>query len=384
MNLFELTLYSISIKFNAMVSYPNSELMKKTLLLSLVLIVSLISQAQSMMCFNGKSDAKDLGAHIGNGLRTIEMWFMLNEPIDPSLANFSTLVAREISLHNNKNEFSFSFQPHYVKNPGTLRFDIDGKEPVKSVYSNNNTWEANRWYHVAAVIHPKKGMMLFLDGKLQDRTHPHTKATASVSDHTFVGKWGDLDMRYFNGCIKDLEFSKDALYTEDFNLHEPLAREPQKSVPQHEREMEEPEPQAEVVDWELVEPACKCDFDFETIEISYIDIEELVVEEEELTLLVEEIVPDEVETKQTEITEVEELESKVYPNPSTGIFNFQFENLNDPTAQIRIYNMMGQLITSVKALDATVVNIENQVTGTYVYQVVGEKGVLKTGQLIKQ
>ena len=49
-------------------------------------------------------------------------------------------------------------------NPGTLRFDIDGTSPWKSVFSDNDTWNANQWYHVAAVIDPLDGMKLFIDG----------------------------------------------------------------------------------------------------------------------------------------------------------------------------------------------------------------------------
>ncbi|MEL7222338.1 MAG: hypothetical protein AAGJ93_13535 [Bacteroidota bacterium] len=70
--------------------------MKKALffVLNLVLVMFRISQNTSLN-FNGTSDYLDLGHDAGNGIRTIEMWFKLNEPINPQLNDFSTLAAKD-------------------------------------------------------------------------------------------------------------------------------------------------------------------------------------------------------------------------------------------------------------------------------------------------
>ena len=166
--------------------------------------------------FNGVSDFVDLGNQVGNNIRTIELWFNLEENITPDLNNFVTLVAREISGTNNVNEFALSFQPNFIANSGKLRFDIDGTQPFKSVYSNNDNWLANKWYHVAVVIHPSLGMMMFIDGVKQISTHPYTGATATSQSITALGKWGNLNQRYFAGKVEDVRFSSEALYVSDF------------------------------------------------------------------------------------------------------------------------------------------------------------------------
>ena len=61
--------------------------------------------------FDGVDDHVDIGTNVGNGVRTIEMWFKLDAAITPQLNGFKPLVAREISLSNNTNEFVICFQP---------------------------------------------------------------------------------------------------------------------------------------------------------------------------------------------------------------------------------------------------------------------------------
>ncbi|HAA10917.1 MAG TPA: hypothetical protein DCE41_04135, partial [Cytophagales bacterium] len=191
--------------------------MQRILLLAVGFMISASLHAQDfMLTFDGVDDQVDVGADVGNGLRTIEMWFKLEEAIDPSLSNFVALASREVSRQDNTNEFGLSFQPDFVDNPGTLRFDVDGTQPYKSVYSDSNTWNADQWYHVAAVIDPEEGMMLFIDGIKQASTHPNTAATASVSNPTVLGSWGDGVGRYFKGSMENVNFSTQALYNNSF------------------------------------------------------------------------------------------------------------------------------------------------------------------------
>lgn len=194
--------------------------MKKLLICLIIIFNSLLNpliMAQNpTLSFDGIDDYINLGSDVGNGARTIELWFKLEQSIDPFLNDFSTLVAREISFAVNYNEFALSFQPYHVAYPGHLRFDIDGTQPYKSVYSDNDTWNANQWYHVAAVIHPDEGMMFFIDGIKQSITHSHNIEIASASSISTIGCWGNSYIRNFKGSIDDVRFSSEALYTENF------------------------------------------------------------------------------------------------------------------------------------------------------------------------
>ena len=117
-----------------------------------------VSNAQTpVLSFDGIDDYVDLGSTAGNGFRTIEMWFKPASVIDSTLSDFATLAAREISPANNNHEFSLSFQPSSNAHPGALRFDVNGTQPAQAVYSDSTHWQAGRWYHVAAVIHPTWG-----------------------------------------------------------------------------------------------------------------------------------------------------------------------------------------------------------------------------------
>lgn len=183
----------------------------------LITLIGLNVHAQTpILTFDGVDDYVNLGNATGTGIRTIEMWFRPTVNINSSLANFATLAAREISTTNNTNEFSLAFMPNFVSNPGTLRFDIDGSNPQKSVFSDANSWNAGEWYHVAAVIDPINGLMLFINGIKQVSTHPNTSTTTNSTKITTLGCWGDLFSRYFAGSIEDVRFSSTALYTANF------------------------------------------------------------------------------------------------------------------------------------------------------------------------
>lgn len=166
--------------------------------------------------FDGIDDQVNLGSSVGNDIRTIEMWFRLNQMIDPNIPDYITLAAREVA-GTNEDEFNLSFVKSGFANSGKLRFVIAESVAVYyDVHSNNSTWIADQWHHVAAVVHPSFGMMLYIDGIKQNDTDPFTGSTTSVSDDTYIGCWGDLFARYFNGDIDDVRFSTDGLYSSNF------------------------------------------------------------------------------------------------------------------------------------------------------------------------
>ena len=199
-------------------------MMKKTLksiAIVYFLAISSISFAQQpVLNFDGTNDHVNLGNNVGNGLRTIEMWFMPNSTIDATNNSVQTLIAREFSI-DNTNEFNLSFLSSGV-NTGRLRFNIDelGVGNGIAVFSDNATWTANQWYHVAAVINPSSGLTMFIDGTLQlDTDIAHTTSTSNAPNTpTILGHWGNSFglNRYFDGQIDDVRISSNAVYTADF------------------------------------------------------------------------------------------------------------------------------------------------------------------------
>ena len=319
----------------------------------------------NVVSFDGVNDYIDLGGKVGSGVRTVEMWFKLEEVINPQLNNFVTLTAREISSTNgNTDEFSFSFQPYFVANPGTLRFDVDGTPPYISVFSNNNTWNANQWYHAAAVIDPVEGMMLFIDGIKQTSTHPRTAATGHSERITTIGCWGDFYQRFFKGEIDDVRFSSEALYSADFS---PIC----------------PDLKTQTNDIGL--------WNFnENIGMVVIDSSanfndgQLVGAQRRNAQICAGASSNLVVAKDAEKS-INDIPLKIYPNPSSDIFYFEYEQANVLGLRMIVFNSLGQIILNEAVKDSSFeLRLQDHIQGMYYYQLTNGKLVVSTGKLIKK
>ena len=133
------------------------------------------SQNTGSAIFGGESFI-NVGNEFIDNTRTIEVRFRLKNFIDPELDNFQIVLCRESNSNSNLGEFNLLFQKNGLPNAGSLRFDIDGTKPYKSIYSDKNHWEKDVWYHVAVVIDPYQGMSMYIDGELQNSKHPYKKA----------------------------------------------------------------------------------------------------------------------------------------------------------------------------------------------------------------
>ena len=76
----------------------------------------------------------------------------------------------------------------------------------------------------------------------------------------------------------------------------------------------------------------------------------------------------------TPVEEVIQLEEtvKVYPNPSTGIFNLAFENDSFENYEVAVFNAMGQLIAQ-QVLNTPSINLSNQNDGIYFLKITNLK-----------
>lgn len=63
---------------------------------------------------------------------------------------------------------------------------------------------------------------------------------------------------------------------------------------------------------------------------------------------------------------------KIFPNPSTGILNFEFENGDFNNYEVAIFNTVGQLVFQQK-LDATTIDLSNQNDGMYFIKIMNLK-----------
>ena len=77
---------------------------------------------------------------------------------------------------------------------------------------------------------------------------------------------------------------------------------------------------------------------------------------------------------------------KVYPNPSTDIFSFTTERFNGIEAELRIFNLNGQVVyqsTWEQGRTRQQISLNNQPSGVYIYKFTSP-GVQFTGKLVKK
>lgn len=182
-------------------------------LIYLLLVFPALGFAQgsgNTLSFNGQDEAINLGDQVANSCRTIEMWFKPNHTINPTNTTPITLIGRDYANGNGASihEFALSFHTIAWSNPGKLVFQKRVGGVKYSILSDADTWMANHWYHVAVSIDPIDGMAMYINGVKQQSTDPSTQAigiqSGNQTDNVCVGKWGNVDVRYFHGEIDEL------------------------------------------------------------------------------------------------------------------------------------------------------------------------------------
>lgn len=195
----------------------NHALPKLKLILGILLFpFMLFSQGSgNTVTFNGLNEFIDLGDQVGNGCRTIELWFKPSVNITSSLSSPKSLVIRDFnnSSGQNTDEFGLYFAPNNWGggiNAGKVMFMRRVGTTLIEIASDNNFWEAGHWYHICGTIDPASGMKLYVNGVLQQETHasnaPIGAQSGAQSDKVAIGKWGNVNIRYFNGEIDEVRF----------------------------------------------------------------------------------------------------------------------------------------------------------------------------------
>ena len=306
----------------------------------------------NVISFDGADDYVDLGTDAGDSIRTIELWFKLDNPVDDQLSDFMGLVVRENNSFTNEGNFNLSFQHSGVANPGTLRMSMGGLAPYEEVFSNNNSWNANQWYHVAAVIDSVQGMMMFIDGVKQNSTHPYTGATTVESSITTIGGWGTLNDRYFEGKVDDVKFSKKAKYTTNFT--------PSCGNGSNQN-------QYGVWNFNTASSVVAIDSSlngFHGVINGAVKLNEDVCQSASL-----------IEHKPADII-------LVYPNPSnTGVF--KFSNVTDYRSKVFVYDVSGNIVYDQTLSNPSFdLDLSTNSKGVYFYQIISDQQFISTGKLI--
>lgn len=171
-------------------------------------------KGDSAYYFNGTDSHVDLGNAVGDSLRSISLWFNSSAQVNGYNEDIIALIARNNDYHgaNNAGEFSISFSGtsfHNEQNRGRLVFTLrDEAGNGSAVFSEDTVWNENQWYHVVAQVSQSNGMMIYIDGVLQDyemNVEPdYNQPTTFLDRATTIGCWGDLFNRNFDGIIDEV------------------------------------------------------------------------------------------------------------------------------------------------------------------------------------
>lgn len=156
----------------------------------------------NVLSFDGQNDYVDLGSSVGNNIRSIELWFKPEVNYNQNTSEIAALIVRNDVL--NSNEFGLYIgSMAFPGREGRLVFQriINGNSHF--IISDTNSWNAGQWYHVAGVIDPINGMKLYVDGVLQVDQNSTTSPSSVSTEKTSFGRWGNGDLRYFQGDIEN-------------------------------------------------------------------------------------------------------------------------------------------------------------------------------------
>jgi len=171
--------------------------------------INICSAQNHVLHFDGNNDYVNLGDNAGDNIRSIELWFRLDNEVLSNNSERITLLTR--NAEDQVGEFGIYIGYAFLGEQGRITFTRQVGSTFYYIYSDQNSWEADKWFHVAAVIDPQTGMKMYIDGVLQQDTDPSFQATAIENEITTIGCWGDRFFRWFNGEIDEVRFWKHAL-----------------------------------------------------------------------------------------------------------------------------------------------------------------------------
>ena len=162
-----------------------------------------------VMQFDGTDDYVDIGT-VGNGLRSMEMWFKPRNNINVgnATATYTSLIVRDDATQ--WEEYGLYFSPTGSGSTAQIIFFArNAGAPAVTVASGFANWVANTWYHVTATIgdplSTNPGMRLYVNGILVGG--PNLARTIPIAvrpEITALASWGAANLRFFEGQMENV------------------------------------------------------------------------------------------------------------------------------------------------------------------------------------
>lgn len=162
--------------------------------------------------FNGSTDYIDMGTSLATGVRSVCFWFKPNVTITPSTTMTSSFLVRD----DNSNVDEVTYQIIGTDQGGGLEGRMlfafrDNLSTAYYVQSLATTWLSTDWHYTCGTIDATAGMKLYVDANLEDINASYTAAWPATTDMLSMGRWGDENIRYYNGRIEEMSLWDRAL-----------------------------------------------------------------------------------------------------------------------------------------------------------------------------
>ena len=329
-----------------------------TLLFTLILVICVnqISAQSYALKFDGSNDYVDLGTDAGNSILTVELWFKPERIYNDTLGATASLLMRNDPIKNE--EFGLYIGKLTLSGEeGRVVFYRSSGGTKYTVVSDNNSWSLGVWYHVAGTIDPLNGMKLYIDGVMQSDSDPSTDPTAIGSTMTALGMWGDDFSRYYKGTIDEVRMWNRALSQSEI--------------------------QAKMCD--ALNPA------IETGIVGYWQLDD------GLGIVLNDLsgngyfgfvngaiwTPDTLCTSTSIGRSGHKKTVGIYPNPFTDHVTIEFDNRENETYSLILYNLMGQIVRRINDISdgKIVIEREDQASGLYHFELHTDTQIVASGQL---
>ncbi|MBL7050155.1 MAG: hypothetical protein ISR96_11625, partial [Nitrospira sp.] len=171
-----------------------------------VLIRKMIKGPGTALSFDGVDDYVDLPAVASAAAFTIELWFRLDETWDSNSSGIMRLYEAQ------------GVTPHIYLTLGDSasgQLNFRSWNPTHNLFSTTDTWEAGRWYHVAAVYGDGQ-KRLYINGVLESTAAVPGLSLNTGAEHGVGGYFSNGDLQ---GSVDELRIWRAALSGDDIRTY---------------------------------------------------------------------------------------------------------------------------------------------------------------------
>lgn len=180
-----------------------------TLCFSLLFGAALLAQDYSLKMDQGANGVHfELPENLTNSFRTVSLW--VKPTVDWNVNSQEVIPILVKDKYDKNSTWGGRFQIYVDQ--GVVHWTIaDYNDPSGyTITSDQNSWTAGRWYHLAFVLHSSQGMKMYVNGVLQSSNNSRSSLppppVEGADEKYVVGAWGSGSYYTLTATIDELQF----------------------------------------------------------------------------------------------------------------------------------------------------------------------------------